>query len=320
MRVLFIHQNFPGQFAHLAQELVRIGCEVKALAIERRRPVAGVDVRHYAFSGEPALRRDDILFDTEVRTRRGLACAAAMQRLAAEGFSPALIVAHPGWGESLFCKDVWPEAVLVAYGEFYYQAQGADHGFDPEFGHDSVHSRMRMRMRNTVLLQAYQAADAILCPTQWQRSRLPAELQSKAAVIFDGIDTRSVRPDEQAFVRLNRAGIQLSRRDSVLTFVNRNLEPYRGFHVFMRALPEILARNPDTHCVLVGGDSVSYGSPPRSHRSWREAMLKEVGHRLPADRVHFVGNVPYSAYLRLLQVSSCHVYLTYPFCPVLELH
>jgi glycosyltransferase involved in cell wall biosynthesis len=312
-RILFIHQNFPGQFVHLAQELVRIGCEVKALAIERRPVPPGVDVRRYEVRAETLLPRDDIASDIEVKTRRALACAAAMRQLASEGFRPALIVAHPGWGESLFCKDIWPEAVLVAYGEFYYQADGADHAFDPEFTRATPDSRMRLRMRNTALLHAYQAADAILCPTAWQRACLPPEFQAKTTVIFDGVDTRVVRPEPKAFVRLGRAGLQLTREDSVLTFVNRNLEPYRGFHVFMRALPEILARNPRTHCVLVGDDAVSYGSAPRAHRSWREAMLQEVGARLPAGRVHFVGRVPYADYLRLLQVSTCHAYLTYPF-------
>ena len=81
----------------------------------------------------------------------------------------------------------------------------------------------------------------------------------------------------------------------------------------MRALPEILAGNPDTRCVIVGDDSVSYGSPPKHHKTWREAMLAEVGERLPMDRVHFVGRVKYADYLQLLQVSTCHVYLTYPF-------
>ena len=312
-RILFIHQNFPGQFAHLAQELVRLGCQVKALAIERRPVPPGVDVRRYEVRAQTVLPREDIAADTEVKTRRALACAGAMRQLAAEGFQPSLIVAHPGWGESLFCKDVWPDAVLVAYGEFYYQADGTDYGFDPEFSRASVDGRMRLRMRNTVLLHAYQAADAILCPTQWQRSCLPPEFQAKTEVIFDGVDTRVVRPEPAAFIRLGRGGLQLRREDSVLTFVNRNLEPYRGFHVFMRALPEILARNPRTRCVIVGEDSVSYGTPPPAHRNWREAMLQEVGGRLAVDRVHFVGRVPYVDYLRLLQVSTCHAYLTYPF-------
>ena len=311
-RVLFIHQNFPAQFVHLAAELVRQGAEVKALAIQGS-PLAGVDFRRYAVSAESRLPKSHPASDVEVKAVRGLACAAAMRQLAAEGFRPDLVMAHPGWGEALFCKDIWPQAPLVAYGEFYYRADGSDYGFDPEFSRPTVESRMQLRMRNTALLHAYECADAILCPTPWQKSCLPQQLQSKAVVIFDGIDTGVVRPDPTASVKLTRLRRLVRPSDSVLTFVNRNLEPYRGFHTFMRALPEILAANPDTRCVIVGEDSVSYGSPPERHKTWREAMLAEVGERLPMDRVHFVGRVKYADYLQLLQVSTCHVYLTYPF-------
>jgi len=311
-RILFIHQNFPAQFVHLAREFVRQGADVKALAIQGG-PMPGVDFRRYTVTDKAHLAVRDIVSDMEVKTRRAQACAAAMLRLQEEGFTPDLVLAHPGWGESLFCKDIWPNAPLVAYGEFYYSSEGSDHAFDPEFSTATPDSRMRLRIRNTALLHAYEAADAILCPTEWQKSRLPAPFQAKTQVIFDGVDTQLVRPDPAASIRLGRDQLTLTRRNSVLTFVNRNLEPYRGFHVFMRALPELLAAHPETHCVLVGEDGVSYGSPPRGHKTWRQAMLAEVGERLPMDRVHFVGRVSYANYLRLLQVSTCHVYLTYPF-------
>lgn len=311
-RILFIHQNFPAQFVHLAQALAAMGCEVKALAISGR-DVPGVDVRRYRIGAKPSLQRPHPLSDMEVKTIRAFACTAAMRKLAAEGFRPDLIVSHPGWGENLFCKDVWPEAVLVAYGEFYYRAAGGDYAFDPEFSRDTPEGRMRLRLRNTALLHSYAAADGILCPTPWQRSCLPADVQHKAVTIFDGIDTRLAAPDPTASVRLNRAKLQLTRRDSVLTFVNRNLEPHRGFHVFMRALPRILERNPRTHCIVVGEDSVSYGEAPKGFKNWREAMLHEVGAKLAPGRFHFVGRVAYQDYLKLLQISTCHVYMTYPF-------
>lgn len=285
---------------------------VRALGIGGRG-IRGIDMRRYTLDEPTSLADADLVSAVEGKIRRATACARAMCQLAAEGFQPDLIVAHPGWGESMFCKDVWPDSKLVAYGEFYYLPHGADYAFDPEFSHDSLERRMRLRLRNTALLHAYSGADGILCPTPWQRSCLPAELQAKSTTIFDGIDTGIVRPDEHATIRLGRSGVTLSRNDSVLTFVNRNLEPYRGFHVFMRALPEILARNPQTRCVIVGEDSVSYGSPPENFNTWREALLHEVGARLPMDRMHFVGRVGYTDYLRLLQVSTCHVYLTYPF-------
>lgn len=310
--VLFIHQNFPGQFVHVATALAAAGHQVVALGIEGR-PLKGVRFLRYAPPRLPRASALDTARDFEVKVARGLACAAAMQRLQREGFEPDIVVAHPGWGEALFCKDVWPRARLVIYAEFFYGGEGSDFLFDPELSTDGPEQRARLRLKNTVHLHAFAAADAIYSPTEWQRSRLPPEYRAKAQVMFDGIDTTRVAPDPAATIQLQRAQLQLTPGDEVITFVNRNLEPYRGFHVFMRALPELMERRPQAHCIIVGRDSVSYGSPPRGGGTWRDAMLKEVGARLPAGRVHFLGGLPYADYLRVLQVSACHVYLTYPF-------
>ena len=105
----------------------------------------------------------------------------------------------------------------------------------------------------------------------------------------------------------------LRPRDEVITFVNRQLEPYRGYHVFMRALPEILKRRPEAQVLIVGGNGVSYGRKPPEGKSWRTIFLDEVRDRIDMSRVHFLGQIPKPDFLSMLQVSSCHVYLTYPF-------
>ncbi|WP_298933732.1 glycosyltransferase [uncultured Ramlibacter sp.] len=311
-RILFIHQNFPGQFVHVAQELARQGAEVVALGIEGR-PVPGVKFLRYQVSVPAQASQVPGVADFEVKVLRGRACLAAMAKLKAGGFRPDLIVADPGWGEALFCKDAWPAVRLVMFAEFFYQAEGADCSFDPQLSTDTLEGRARLRLKNTVHLHALAAADAIYTPTHWQKKQLPPQYQKKTAVIFDGIDTDLVKPDAGAFITLQRDNLTLKAGDEVLTFVNRNLEPYRGFHAFMRALPEILAQRPKARCLIVGEDSVSYGAPPAAGGTWRQAMLKEVGGRLPLERVHFLGRLKYADYLRVLQVSACHVYLTYPF-------
>jgi len=131
-------------------------------------------------------------------------------------------------------------------------------------------------------------------------------------VVHEGVDAQLMQPDPQARFTLPN-GTVLRRGDPVITYVARNLEPYRGFHVFMRTLPEILQRNPQAQVVIVGGDEVSYGNKPKDTPNWREAMQKEVGERIDASRVHFTGKLPYLQYRSLLQVSAVHVYLTYPF-------
>ena len=311
-KYLFIHQNFPGQFVHVAAELARQGHEVVALGI-KGRALPGVKFLRYAPKPPERPSAVEPAIDFETKIVRGLACASVMARLAKGGFVPDVVVAHPGWGEALFCKDVWPRARLVMFAEFFYSAQDSDYNFDPEFTRDTLAGRMRIRMKNTVHLHALHAADAIYSPTQWQASQLPPDYQAKTKVIFDGIDTTVVKPEARAFVELKRAGLKLSNKDEVITFVNRNLEPYRGFHIFMRALPEILRRRTKAHVLIVGNDDVSYGSKPPGGKTWREVMLAEVGNKLPMERVHFLGGLAYGDYLRMVQISTCHVYLTYPF-------
>lgn len=307
---LFIHQNFPGQFVHISAALAAAGHRVVALGIAGRN-VPGVQYVRYEPARAPG--GAPVRGDLAAKLVRAEGCASAMLALKAQGLQPDVIVAHPGWGEALFCKDVWPQARLVVFAEFYYTVDGSDYAFDPEFQTDTPPARMRLRLKNTALLHALAAADAAYAPTQWQKSQVPPEFQHKVEVIFDGIDTQLVKPVAGVRVRLKRDNVELTRADEVITFVNRNMEPYRGFHSFMRALPDMLARRPRAHVLIVGRDGVSYGSRPKGGGSWKDAMLREVGASLPADRVHFLGPLPYAQYLQVLQISTCHVYLTYPF-------
>lgn len=233
-------------------------------------------------------------------------CMALKER----GFVPDAMIGNPGWGETLFLKDVWPERPLISLCEFYYAGRGADVGFDPEFdsGFEAV---VRARGRSAQHLLAIEAADYAYSPTEWQKAQFPAAYRDRIEVIHDGIDTELVKPDPAASFALPD-GTRLRHGDEVLTYVSRNLEPYRGFHSFMRALPGILKARPEARVVIVGGDEVSYGGRPKGGGSWRETLTAEVG-PLPEDRVFFTGRIPYRDYLSLLQVSSVHLYLTYPF-------
>ena len=320
-KFLFIHQNFPGQFVHAAAELARLGHEVVALGIQGRA-VPGVRLIRYAPKALARPSELEAARDFETKILRGTACAQAMQSLKQNGFTPDTVIAHPGWGEALFCKDVWPSARLLIFAEFFYSAEGADCNFDPEFASDSWHERARLRLKNSVHLHALHAADAGYTPTQWQLRQVPQVYHPKMSVIFDGIDTALAAPDPQAKVKLQRDAIELTENDEVITFVNRNLEPYRGYHIFMRALPAILRARPKARVLIVGADGVSYGAlppqaagtgPGKPPTGWRDVFLNEVKAELDMDRVHFLGNVPYADFLQMLQLSTVHAYLTYPF-------
>jgi glycosyltransferase involved in cell wall biosynthesis len=249
------------------------------------------------------------LRQTEASTLHGQAAARAMLQMKRSGFSPDTILAHPGWGETLFAKDVFPNARLVHPCEWYYNAEGADLGFDPEFPL-SFDDRARIRMWNAQHTLDLIQCDAAVSPTHWQRSRYPEILRPKIVVQHEGIDTENLGPDPTAVVT-TPSGTVLRAGDPVITYVARNLEPYRGFHVFMRALEKIQQADPRCHALIVGGDEVSYGKRPEGAKNWREKMLAEV--KLDPTRTHFMGRIPRAQYLKVLQVSAAHVYLTYPF-------
>ena len=310
MNLLFVHQNFPGQFKHLAPHFARAGHAVRALAIDGPG-LPGIETLRYKPTRGTGRETHPWAQEFETKVIRGEACAAAAVQLKAQGWNPDVIVANPGWGESLFLKDVWPQARMLALIEFFYAAQGLDFDFDPEFHRADPARAARLRTKNAHLLLALADMDRGLSPTHFQRSVVPLPYRDRVSVIFDGIDTTVVRADRNATVTVG--GRPVRAGDEVVTFVNRNLEPYRGYHIFMRALPEILRRRPNAIALIVGGDGVSYGAPAPEGKTWKQIFFDEVKERLDTRRVFFVGRLPYERYLRVLQVSACHAYLTYPF-------
>ena len=241
---------------------------------------------------------------------RGVAVAAGAKRLARSGFRPDVIFAHPAWGEALFLKDFFPDAKLLLYCENYFRAKGGELGFDPEFqeGEDAV---MRYRVVSAALPLTLETADWGLAPTEWQRNCFPQWFRSRIDVVHDGIDTTVFAPRARVAFRLP-SGRSLAGGEEIVTFIARSLEPHRGFHTFMRAIPEIQRRRPNAHIVIVGGDGVSYSAALPEGESYRQRMLQELAGGIDLDRVHFCGRVSQSDVLSLLQVSAAHIYLVYP--------
>jgi len=313
MNYLFIHQNFPGQYRHVVRHLAaQPGNQIYFITQPNENSMSGVYKVTYPKDARGPVNCHAYAVEIDRAIHTGATVADVCRRLREQGFRPDLIVGHSGWGETLFVKDVFPEVPLLANFEFYYHAQGVDVGFDPEFA-SIFNDPSRLRARNAINLLAFQAADWGHSATAWQRGLYPPEMQSRISVLHEGVDTELARPRPDARFKLPASGQVLTRRDEVITYVARNLEPYRGFHVFMRALPQLLRRRKRAQVVIVGGDGVSYGTPPPPRSTFRETMLQELGAKLDLSRVHFVGMLEYRDYLSLLQVSSVHVYLTYPF-------
>lgn len=311
--IVFVHQNMPGQFRFLATALARHP-RLRVFFVTCRTGVnlPGVRTVRYPPPDQAEVSTETLARPMEAAARYAKATARACYAMRAKGVDPAVVIAHPGWGEALLLRDIWPRARIVTYAEFYYQPEGGDTGFDPLFP-VSPDGLARIRMMNGNLLLSHCAADVLLSPTHWQKSRHPDFLQERIEVIFDGIDTRLVCPDEDARFRLPD-GRELRPGDEVITYVARNLEPHRGYHVFMRALPRLLQARPHARVVIVGGREASYSPRPGGgFADWAEALAAEVDLGADAARVHHVGKLAYADYLALLRVSAVHVYLTFPF-------
>ena len=313
MIYLFIHQNFPGQYLHLVRYLAANPMnEIYFISQPNNNEIAGVKKLIYQKDSMGGQNCHPLTASIDREVRNGVAVANICRTLKDGGVYPDIIIGHSGWGETLFIKDVYPDIPVLADFEFYFNAQGADVGFDPEY--ESIFSApSSLRIRNATPLIAFQSADWGHTPMHWQHSLFPKEMQKKITVLHEGVDTDIVKPNLNATLTIPDQGLTFTKNDNILTYVARNLEPYRGFHIFMRALPSILRKHKNLRVLIIGGNGVSYGLPAAPGSSYKEQMLNELGDLIDHTRVHFLGQISYQTYLKVLQISSAHVYLTYPF-------
>jgi glycosyltransferase involved in cell wall biosynthesis len=310
MKALLVHRSFPGQFLHLVRELASSGHQVVFITEPTANHIPGVTKVSYTVT--PASHRTHpAAQDFDAAQRRAQAVAEVAAGLRSADFTPDIIIGHEAWGETLNLAEIWPHVPAITYREYFYHPAGADVGFDPEFPVTPA-DYPRVRAKNASSLLSLHAGGQGVTPTVWQRSLYPAWAQPSIAVVPDGVDLDTCRPDPAVRQSpFDLAGLQIQPHHRLVTYVARDLEPYRGFHTLIRALPRVMER-PDVHVICLGGDGVSYGlAPPQG--TWRQRLLASLGPSLDATRLHFPGHVGYADFVRLLQRSDVHAYLSYPF-------
>jgi glycosyltransferase involved in cell wall biosynthesis len=313
MKYLFVHQNFPGQFLHILRHLAaQKQHELLFITENDRNNLVGVRKMLHTLGRQPAAGAHPHVHDLELALIRAEAVARSSAKLKHLGFVPDIIIGHHGWGEMLHLNDVFPDSPLLGYQEYFYNLKGYDVGFDPEFPANNDISA-RLRVKNMVNLMSLTNPGFGQTPTQFQLETYPEWARPNISVLEEGVNLDVCKPNPELRARVvTIGGYKVKPNEKLVSYVVRDLEPYRGFHMMMRALPKILGERADTRVILVGGDGASYGAKP-ANGTWREHMLNELSSRMDVSRVHFAGRVQYEAYLKLLQRSDTHVYLTYPF-------
>jgi glycosyltransferase involved in cell wall biosynthesis len=314
VKFLFVHQNFPGQFLHIVRHLVQMKQhEIAFITEPNANVIAGVHKVPYAKPQVGAAETHLAARELDSGVRRAEVVGRTASNLKKLGFDADIVIGHHGWGELLNLRDVWPDVPLLGYLEFYYRSDGIDVGFDPEFPSDPA-DFPRIRAKNAINHLALTLGGHGQTPTDWQRSTYPDWAHEQINLLWEGVNLDICTPDP----KVRRSGLKIGDMtirpgDKLVTYVSRDLEPYRGFHLMMRTLPHLQKARKDIKVVMVGGDGVSYGAGPPQGGTWRERMLKEVGNQIDPKRVAFPGRVDYATYLSLLQRSDAHIYLTYPF-------
>ncbi len=315
MKIMFVHQNMPGQYRELVQWLAETGDHQIYFLTQRQNPPVfkGVETRVYKTHHQP---KDDAYGLSKVweeAAGNGFGAVRAARAIEkTDGFKPDIVVGHVGWGELTFFKELWHDVPIIGFFEYYYRASGGSVGFDPEEP-VSLDTPFLLRARNAVPLANIETVDVGLSPTYWQRDCFPTSFHNKLYVCHDGIRTDQLKPNPKVGIKLGRMDRELTRDDEVVTYIARNLERTRGFHVFMRALPKILRERPNARVLVLGGNDTSYGRKSKHIGGLRAEMEAEVGKDIDWSRVHFLGKLPYDEYQKVVQIGRCHLYLTMPF-------
>lgn len=307
MKILFLHRNFPGQFKYLAMELAQDVNNEVCFITNNNTTRTTARIRKIVYKLKRKVPKDchRYLRFYEDAIIHGQAVAEVLIQMKTQGYKPDIIYGHT-WGCTLFVKDIFPDVPLVCYFEWFYNPEGADVGFNGEYV--GVDTRAKLQCKNSHLLLDLLNCDFGISPTEWQKAQFPKEFQNKIEVLHEGIDTNICCPKDNAIFEFN--GKQFTKEDEILTYATRGMEEYRGFPEFMKTVEQLQKIRPNMQVIIGGEDRVCYGCHLKND-TFKQKMLRELD--LDLSRIHFVGNLPYAEYIKLLQVSRCHVYLTYPF-------
>lgn len=308
MRILFIHNNFPGQYRRLYQYLAQFP-EYELMVATLDSNSQDTPLKTLRYSSPPPQVPKQVRPAVRVTNRavaQGHLVYMRLKEVRDSGYKPDLVLSHSGWGASLFIKDLFPDTKLLNYYEWYHHRIGPT---GEKISEEQFAVMAELRMKNTPTLHDLAAQDWGQCPTEFQQSQFPEIFRKNISVIHDGVDTEFFKPDDSVSIPLN--GKTFTKNDEVVTYIGRGMEDMRGFREFMEAAYRIQKSRPNVHIVIIGEDKIAYGIKKPDGKGLKQWALNRFGFDM--DRLHFLGRQPLESLRDWLCISSAHVYLTAPF-------
>jgi len=307
IKILFIHPNFPGQFKHLVNDLVKVpNAELAFITSRANSEMKGVNIKIYTPTEVNNQNTNRYLKTTNSNLFDSQEVVRAALKLKKEGFIPAVIVGHVGWASTVFMKDIFPNTKIVGYCEWFFTQENSWENFIGETL--SVDRKLSIRMQNTPSILGVQNMDIGVSPMYWQRDSHPEYMREKIEVIHEGVDTDICRPQERSV--LNLPGVSFEKDVKLVTYISRSLEPARGFFTFLEAVKELCKRDKTIQFVVVGRERSAYSPSTGDGDSYKKQAMEKF--ECDWSRVHFVGKVSYESYLEVLRNSMVHIHLSAP--------
>ncbi len=319
MDFLFLHENYPGQFVHLATALASNSANRVVFITNRHDyhywPLNGVEVRLFKIHRPPSSQTHAYVKHLESSVLRGQSILSSIEQLLKDGYNPRFVVYHGGQGFGLFLKDILPSSVAINYAEWWFTHNTSRFLVE----NYSFNQRLSSGMHNTTMLLELDRCDVAVTPTQWQYSQFPEQYQSKIKIIFDGIDTRIYFP-RRICGPLSLQGDEMDEAlvikpsNLVVSYATRGMEPLRGFPQFMRMIPDLLSHHSNLIVVIAGRDRVAYSYPsPAKNGSWKDWLMREIEGKCDTSRIHFTGILNMGELRNLLWRTNLHVYFSGPY-------
>lgn len=308
MHVLFVHPNFPAQFGHLGEQLLRQPGNRVTFANTRNQGFArGIECISFVPKSGATERNHYSSRTFENNVWQSHALYESLK--ARPDIRPDVIVGHSGFVSTNLLRELYP-APIVNYFEFYYHARNSDMDFRPDIPASEA-DKLRTYFRNAVLLVDLVNCDRGYSPTHWQRDQLPELFRPKIDVIFDGIDTNLWRSLPRHPRRVGST--QVSDDVKLITYVARGFESIRGFDIFMKVARRLCQMRSDVRFLVIGEDRICYGGDAArtGGKTYKEWVLAQDDYDL--SRFDFIGRVPPEVLAQVFSITDLHLYLTVPF-------